>query len=101
MEKILSVTSVRQKLMKLAKTANRKMERYVLTNRGQAEAVLMGYTDYRSLMAAARLAQHPEVLEQTRRGFAEIEEGKGLTLDQVLDRLAKKRASHKGVVTGP
>jgi len=99
MEKILSVTSVRQKLMKLAKTANRKMERYVLTNRGQAEAVLIGYADYRSLMAAARLAHHPEILEQTRRGMAEIEEGKGLTLEQALDYLAKKRASQENAVT--
>ena len=101
MEKILSVTTVRQKLMKLAKTANRKMERYVLTNRGQAEAVLIGYTDYRSLMAAARLAHHPEIMEQTRRGFAAIEEGRGLTLEQVLDRLAKKRTSQEKAVTGP
>lgn len=101
MEKILSVTSVRQKLMKLAKTANRKMERYVLTNRGQAEAVLIGYADYRSLMAAARLAHHPEIMEQTRRGFAAIEEGRGLTLEQTMDRLAKKRSAQENAVTGP
>ena len=86
MEKIMSITSVRQNLMKLARVANRKMQRFVLTNKGEAEAVLIGYTDFKSLLASARLAHHPEVLQQTLEGFAEIKKGAGITLEEAFQQ---------------
>ncbi len=83
-EKTLSVTSARSQLLKLTKLAARHMTRFVLTNKGEAEAVLLSVGEYKSLRAAAELATHPEVLAATLRGFEEIERGQGLTLEQAF-----------------
>jgi PHD/YefM family antitoxin component YafN of YafNO toxin-antitoxin module len=83
-EKTLSVTSARSQLLKLTKLAARHMTRFVLTNKGEAEAVLLSVSEYKSLRAAAELATRPEVLSATLRGFEEIERGEGLTIKQAF-----------------
>jgi PHD/YefM family antitoxin component YafN of YafNO toxin-antitoxin module len=65
MEKTVSITSARSQLLKLAKQVFRHMDRYVLTNKGVAEAVLLSVGEYKSLRAAAELAAHPEVFAAT------------------------------------
>jgi PHD/YefM family antitoxin component YafN of YafNO toxin-antitoxin module len=98
-EKTLSVTSARSQLLKLTKLAARHMTRFVLTNKGEAEAVLLSVSEYKSLRAAAELATHPEVLVATLRGFEEIERGKGLTLEQAFaseERVPDTRAASAG-----
>ncbi len=56
MEKTVSITSARSQLLKLSKQVVRHMDRYVLTNKGVAEAVLLSVGEYKSLRAAAELA---------------------------------------------
>ncbi len=92
-EKTLSVTSARSQLLKLTKLAARHMTRFVLTNKGEAEAVLLSVSEYKSLRAAAELATHPEVLDATRRGFEEIERGQGLTFEQTFASREKAQAA--------
>ncbi len=65
MDKTLSVTSARQQLLKLTKDVRRRMDRVVLTNKGEAEAVLMSMGEYNSLKAAAELAMRPDILKAT------------------------------------
>jgi PHD/YefM family antitoxin component YafN of YafNO toxin-antitoxin module len=84
MEKTVSITSARSQLLKLSKQVFRHMDRYVLTNKGVAETVLLSVSEYNSLRAAAELAAHPEVLATTLRGFEEIERGEGLSFEQTF-----------------
>jgi PHD/YefM family antitoxin component YafN of YafNO toxin-antitoxin module len=51
MEKTVSITSARSQLLKLAKQVFRHMDRYVLTNKGVAEAVLLSVGEDKSLRA--------------------------------------------------
>lgn len=85
-EKTLSVTSARNQLLQLTKQVARRMDRFVLTNKGQAAAVLLSVDEYKSLRAAAQLVAHPDALAATLKGFEEIERGDGLTLDQAFPR---------------
>jgi PHD/YefM family antitoxin component YafN of YafNO toxin-antitoxin module len=94
MDKTLSVTSARQQLLKLTKDIRRRMDRVVLTNRGEAEAILLSVGEYSSLKAAAELAAHPEVRSASAEGFKQLRRGEGKTLAQALparNRSAKLR----------
>ena len=97
-EKSISVTSARSQLLKLTKLVARHMDRYVLTNKGQAEAVLLSVSEYKSLRAAAELAAHPEVLATTLRGFEEIERGEGLTFEQAFGSQEKVQVARAASV---
>ena len=84
MEKTISVTEARQSLPQLTRQTAERMDRWVLTNKGVGETVLMSVAEYRSLRAAAELVRDPEALAASRRGFAELEEGRGLSLEQAF-----------------
>ncbi|HZL28669.1 MAG TPA: type II toxin-antitoxin system Phd/YefM family antitoxin [Acidobacteriaceae bacterium] len=84
MEKTIGVSEARQHLMKWTRHISDNMDRLVLTNKGRAETVLLSLTEYRSLVAAAQLAMHPEILAEARKGFAELAEGKGVSLEEAF-----------------
>jgi PHD/YefM family antitoxin component YafN of YafNO toxin-antitoxin module len=84
MDKTLSVTSARQQLLKLTRDIRRRMDRVVLTNKGEATAILMSVGEYKSLLAAAELAMRPDILKATEEGFEQIRQGKGITLDEAF-----------------
>jgi prevent-host-death family protein len=84
MEKTMAITSARQELMKLSKSVAAHMDRVVLTNKGVGEAVLLSLSEYRSLKAAAELAQHPRVVNAMNAGFAELAEGNYSTLEEAF-----------------
>ena len=92
MDRTLSVTSARQQLLKLTKDVRRRMDRVVLTNKGEAEAVLLSVGEYNSLKAAAELAMRPDILRATEEGFARIERGEGISLDEAFPPTPKPSA---------
>jgi prevent-host-death family protein len=92
MDKTLSVTSARQQLLKLTKDVRRRMDRVVLTNKGEATAVLMSVGEYNSLKAAAELAMRPDILKATEEGFEQIRRGKGISLDEAFPPTPKPSA---------
>jgi prevent-host-death family protein len=89
MDKTLSVTSARQQLLKLTKDVRRRMDRVVLTNKGEAEAVLMSVGEYNSLKAAAELVMHPEVGKAISEGFQQLRQGAGKTLESAFPAMAE------------
>lgn len=107
MEKTISISSARSQLLKLSKQVVRHMDRYVLTNKGVAEAVLLSVGEYKSLRAAAELAAHPEVIVATLEGFERINRGEGIGLEDAFPQKAKaqtsaaKRAFAPKVKAGP
>jgi len=93
--KTLSVTSARQQLLKLTKDIGRRMDQVVLTNKGEAQAVLLSMGEYNSLRAAAELASHPKARSASEEGFEQLRRGEGVTLaDAMPDPAgARKRSS--------
>jgi len=92
MDRTLSVTSARQQLLKLTKDVRRRMDRVVLTNKGEAEAILLSVGEYNSLKAAAELAMRPDVLKATEGGFEQIERGEGIRLEEAFPPPSKRSA---------
>ncbi|MGA2905112.1 MAG: type II toxin-antitoxin system Phd/YefM family antitoxin [Candidatus Korobacteraceae bacterium] len=95
MNKTISVTSARQQLLKLTKDIGRRMDQVVLTNKGEAQAVLLSMGEYNSLRAAAELASHPEVRSASEEGFEQLRRGEGATLAEAMPGPAgaRKRSS--------
>jgi prevent-host-death family protein len=90
MEKTIQITKARQQLLDLTKKVRRHMQTYILTNKGEEEAVLLSVPEYRSLMAAAELARHPEVLATTREGMEQLAAGQGVPVDKAFQETPKK-----------
>ena len=92
MDRTLSVTSARQQLLQLTKDVRRRMDRVVLTNKGEATAILMSVGEYNSLKAAAELAMRPDILKATEEGFEQIQRGEGISLDEAFPPASKGSA---------
>jgi prevent-host-death family protein len=86
-EQIRSITDARQNLTGLSQSAQQDMERYVITNQGRPQSVLVGYEDYRGMQAATELAHRPDAVESIRRGMEQLSRGERLTPAQMMEKL--------------
>jgi PHD/YefM family antitoxin component YafN of YafNO toxin-antitoxin module len=88
----LSVTSARQQLLKLTKDIGRRMGQVILTNKGEAQAVLLSMAEYNSLRAAAELVSHPKMRSASEEGFEQLRRGEGVKLAEAMPGVARKKS---------
>ncbi|MEP7363107.1 MAG: type II toxin-antitoxin system prevent-host-death family antitoxin [Acidobacteriota bacterium] len=75
------ISEVRQKLPALAKAADERMARVVITQQGRPQAVLLGYEDYLGMKTAVELLSRPGLVEGMETASAELERGEGVPLE--------------------
>lgn len=92
-EQLKAISQVRQTLPKLSQSAEKQMERYIVTQNGSPQSVLLGYSDYQGMKAAVELLQRPEVMEDIRAGEKQLDEGKRLSPEEAWQRLSEGSAS--------
>ena len=90
-EQMKSISEARQNLPNLSLNAQQRMERYVITNQGKPQSVLVGYDDYQKMRAATEILLDPRARGSLRRGLAEQQAGQRLTAEQVRERLRNKK----------
>jgi prevent-host-death family protein len=81
------ITEARQNLPNLCLDTQRKMERFIITNQGKPQSVLISYLDYQRMRAATEFILQPLALASVRRGLAQHRSGNGLTSAQVREKL--------------
>lgn len=81
-EKTKSISEARQNLPSLSQTAQKRLDRYVITHKGQPQSVLLSYKDYLGMKAAAELSRRPDVVESIRTGLRQLDAGQGLSPDE-------------------
>jgi PHD/YefM family antitoxin component YafN of YafNO toxin-antitoxin module/mRNA-degrading endonuclease RelE of RelBE toxin-antitoxin system len=86
-ERLTSTSKARAKLRRLSQTAQKSLDRYIITVRGEPQSVLIGYDEYQSMKAAVELMQRPEVVEDIKAGLKELDEGKGVPLTEMKARV--------------
>lgn len=91
-EKSIPITEARAQLLALSKTARRRMARVVMTNKGEAESVLMGINDYRSLLATVELSQRPDIMAAIRQAITDIRDGRTMTMEEARAALREVSA---------
>jgi antitoxin YefM len=86
-ERLTSTSKARAKLRRLSQTAQKSLDRYIITVRGEPQSVLIGYDEYQSMKAALELMQRPEVVEDIKAGLKELDEGKGVPVTEIKARV--------------
>jgi prevent-host-death family protein len=94
-EEFTSISQARQNLSGLARRARSQMKRFVFTQQGEPRAVLIGYEDYRSLRAAAQIAQRPELVAGITRGLEDAKAGRTIPLETAYRR-QREAAERRG-----
>jgi len=95
-EHVKSITDVRKSLPKFSRGATERMERYIITQHGEPQSVLLGYKEYKGLLAAAELLREPNTLKKLHKGIEEIRERRGLTFDEMeatIEKAESKKAA--------
>ncbi len=92
-EQVKSITDARQGLPGLSRNAGERMERYIITQQGQPQSVLLGYKDYLGMVAAVELLHQPAALANLHRGLEQLHEGAGLTFEQMEAAVERAEAN--------
>jgi prevent-host-death family protein len=92
-EEFTSITDARRQLPRLSETVQHGGERYVITNQGKPQAVLLGYEEYKGLLAAAELLNRPRDLEHLREGLAQTQR---LSFEEMKENVRRRRAAKSG-----
>ncbi len=92
-EQMKSISEARQNLPGLSQTAQKSMNRYIITHQGHPQSVLLGYDEYQGMKVAAQLLHRPEMVESIRTGLKELEAGNRLSADEVRNRLQDRARS--------
>jgi prevent-host-death family protein len=90
-EELKSISEVRQTLSALSKSARTRMNRYIITQKGKPQSVLLGYKDYQGLMFAAELFGRPDVVAGIRSGLSDLKSGRRIPADDLKKRLRSPR----------
>lgn len=73
-----SIAEARRAFTSLSRESQSLMKRFVITNQGKPQSVLLGYEDYQALQAAAYLLQNPVASTSIREGIAQLDRGEGI-----------------------
>jgi PHD/YefM family antitoxin component YafN of YafNO toxin-antitoxin module len=89
-EHLTPISKARAALTRLSRAAQKRLDRYVITQQGQPQSVLLGYDEYRGMQAAVELLQRPQVIGNINAGLKELESGKRLTPDEMKKQVREK-----------
>lgn len=89
-ERLTPISKARAALTRLSRAAQKRLDRYVITQQGQPQSVLLGYEEYRGMQAAVELLQRPQVIANINAGLKDLENGKRLTPDEMKKRVREK-----------
>jgi PHD/YefM family antitoxin component YafN of YafNO toxin-antitoxin module len=92
-ERMKSITDARQGLPGLSQTAGERMERYIITQKGQPQSVLLGYKDYQGMVAAVELLHQPAALANLHRGLQQLRKGLGTTFEEMEAAVERAEAN--------
>jgi PHD/YefM family antitoxin component YafN of YafNO toxin-antitoxin module len=84
-----AIGEARQGLLSLSQSAKNKLERFVITQNGQPQSVLLGYRDYMGMLEAIKLLQRPDLVQEITNGLTALRSGEGVIFD-----LEEKQKSH-------
>jgi len=88
-EQFKSITDARKELPSLAAAVESGSDRVVITNQGKPQAVLLGYDDFRGLLAAVEFMNRPDDLARLREGLADTSR---MSFGQLREWIAARRA---------
>src|ERR1035441_3282675 len=87
-EQFMSITEARKQFPTLSQAVQGDGDQYVITNLGKPQAVLLGYGEYKGLLAATELLNRPRDLAHLQEGLAQTEK---LSFEELKENLRLRR----------
>lgn len=87
MTKTIPISEARQRLPTLVDKTNDLMDRYTITVKGKARAVLMSADAYESMRETMEIMSDPKLMEDIRQGEKDIAEGRVYDWEDVKKEL--------------
>lgn len=81
---LLSVSDLRSHVLKLIQHLERVPERYIITREGKPAAVLLGYEEFRNLMATLEVVLDAEMVKGIAEGLHDKKVGKIKTFEEIF-----------------
>jgi PHD/YefM family antitoxin component YafN of YafNO toxin-antitoxin module len=97
-EQFRSITETRKELPSLSQTVEGGGDRFVITNQGKPQAVLLGYSEYKGLLAAAELLNRPKELAHLEEGLAQTQR---ISFEELKENLRNRKAAQGEAKTVP
>ncbi|MFA5146194.1 MAG: type II toxin-antitoxin system Phd/YefM family antitoxin [Candidatus Omnitrophota bacterium] len=92
MVKNISVRKLRANLGNVLNDVRTRLDRYVISNRGEPEAVLMCVDDYEGWLETLELVSSKDVMNDIRKARKELSEGRSYGFREVFgDKKASKK----------
>ncbi len=84
----ISLTDMRPRLAELMRRANNRFDRFVITRRGRAEAVLLASDEFEMMLETLEILSDDELVKNLVDADEEFRAGGGYSLEQVRRELA-------------
>ena len=84
---IISVRELRPKLSKVLKSISDRFDRYIITRRGNPEAVIMSIDDYESILETIDIQSDKALMRRLSKAEKEKKSGGGRSLDEIKKEL--------------
>ena len=83
----MTLKKLRPELPRVVERIDKKLDRYVITRRGDPIAVMMSVDDYESLMETLDILNDPLTMRRIKRAEKEMKQGRGIRWEKVKKRL--------------
>ncbi len=83
----ISVRELRPRLADVLKSIHNRFDRYIITKRGQPEAVMMSIEDYESILETMEIQSDKALMRSIKKAEKELRAGKGIPLEKVKKEL--------------
>ena len=87
--KILSVTQLKPRILKVVSMAKEAGQEYVITKNGRPAAVIMNYEEWESWKETVEILSDPKAMARIRKNIAYFKRGgRGYTIEEVFGKTA-------------
>lgn len=79
----LPITKAREELTDIVEKAKRRMDEYIITVNGLPAAAIISADEYESWKETEEILANKELMKAIKTGEDELDEGKGITLEEL------------------
>jgi len=84
---LLSVSELRTSVLKLIHRLERVPERYVITREGKPSAVLLGYEEFKNILATLEVVLDLEMVKGIEEGLRDKKAGRIKTFEEIFEEI--------------
>ncbi len=96
MEKIVPISDLQSKTREIVEGVKKTRDPVIITQRGRPAALVINYEDYEGMLHTLDEMSYPDWKERLKEAELDSEHNRGITLEQLKEKIAKKRISRRG-----